>query len=54
MLHKPELAEKLLAVGANPVGTAPQDFATFLRKETERWEKVLRESGGVIQRADVK
>jgi tripartite-type tricarboxylate transporter receptor subunit TctC len=50
VLHKPELAEKLLAVGANPVGTAPKDFAAFLRKETERWDKVLRESGGVIQR----
>jgi tripartite-type tricarboxylate transporter receptor subunit TctC len=47
VLGTPELSEKLHAVGANPVGSSPQDFTAFLRKETERWEKVLRE-GGVI------
>ncbi len=47
VLHEPELAEKLLAVGAEPVGTSPREFTTFLRNETARWEKVLRQ-GGVI------
>jgi tripartite-type tricarboxylate transporter receptor subunit TctC len=47
VLANPELSDKLHAVGANPVGSTPPAFTTFLQKETERWEKVLRE-GGVI------
>jgi tripartite-type tricarboxylate transporter receptor subunit TctC len=49
VLRTPETGDKLHAVGADPVGTSPQEFAIFLRKETERWGRVLRESGGVIQ-----
>jgi tripartite-type tricarboxylate transporter receptor subunit TctC len=48
VLRAPEMAEKLHAVGADPVGTSPSEFAAFLRKETDRWDRVLRESGGVI------
>jgi tripartite-type tricarboxylate transporter receptor subunit TctC len=48
VLHKPELAQKLLAVGAEPVGTSPKEFTTFLRSETERWEKVLRQGGVML------
>jgi tripartite-type tricarboxylate transporter receptor subunit TctC len=47
VLSSPELGEKLHSVGANPVGMPPQEFATFLHKETERWQKLLRE-GGVV------
>lgn len=47
VLRTPEMAEKLNAVGADPVGTSAQEFAAFLRSETSRWEKVLRQ-GGVI------
>lgn len=47
VLSAPELSEKLHSVGANPVGMPPQEFATFLRKETERWDKLLGE-GGVV------
>jgi tripartite-type tricarboxylate transporter receptor subunit TctC len=47
VLHEPELARKLLAVGAEPVGTSPKEFTTFLQEETKRWAKVLRQ-GGVI------
>jgi tripartite-type tricarboxylate transporter receptor subunit TctC len=48
VLKTPQLAEKLHAVGAEPVGTSPKEFGSFLVKESERWEKVLRQ-GGVIQ-----
>lgn len=48
VLHKPELAQKLLAVGAEPVGTSPKEFTAFLRSETERWEKVLRQGGVML------
>lgn len=37
--------ERLLAVGAEAAGSTPAEFGAFLRKETARWERVLRESG---------
>lgn len=46
-LHSPDIQEKLFAVGAEAVGSTTGEFGLFLRKETERWEKVLR-SGGAI------
>jgi tripartite-type tricarboxylate transporter receptor subunit TctC len=39
----PELQEQLNKVGAEAVGSSPTEFGTFLQKETERWDKVLRE-----------
>lgn len=44
-LKTPEIQERLNAVGAEAVGSTPAEFGTFLQKETERWEKVLREGG---------
>jgi tripartite-type tricarboxylate transporter receptor subunit TctC len=46
-LKQPELMERLNAVGAEAVGSTPEAFATFLQKETARWDKVLREGGTI-------
>jgi tripartite-type tricarboxylate transporter receptor subunit TctC len=46
-LKTPELQERLFAVGAEAVGSAPSEFAGFLQKETARWGKVLREGGTI-------
>jgi tripartite-type tricarboxylate transporter receptor subunit TctC len=40
-----EVAERFEADGALPVGSTPQQFAAFLRAETEKWAKVIREAG---------
>jgi tripartite-type tricarboxylate transporter receptor subunit TctC len=42
-LKTPELQQQLNKVGAEAVGSSPAEFGTFLQKETERWDKVLRE-----------
>jgi tripartite-type tricarboxylate transporter receptor subunit TctC len=42
-LKTPELQEQLNKVGAEAVGSSPAEFATFLQKETKRWDKVLRD-----------
>lgn len=42
-----QLQERLTAVGATAVGTTPAAFGAFLRKETERWGKVLKEGGTI-------
>ena len=44
-LKQPELMERLNAVGAEAVGSTPEAFATFLQRETARWEKLLKEGG---------
>ena len=41
--------EKLAAVGTDPMASTPEQFADFLKKETARWGKVIRESGAVAE-----
>jgi tripartite-type tricarboxylate transporter receptor subunit TctC len=43
VLRDPPLQEQMIRVGAEAGGSTPAEFATFLRNETQRWEKVLRE-----------
>jgi tripartite-type tricarboxylate transporter receptor subunit TctC len=44
----PDLQERLFNVGAQAVGSTPQEFGAFLTRETQRWDKLIRETGGVI------
>ena len=41
VLKLTEVADQLLAQGAEPVGNTPQAFAKFLRAEIERWTKLI-------------
>ncbi|HZM48694.1 MAG TPA: tripartite tricarboxylate transporter substrate-binding protein [Burkholderiales bacterium] len=47
-LKDPQLQERMLAVGAEPVGSTPAEFTAFLNKNTEQWTKVLKESGAKL------
>ena len=44
-LSPPELRDRLSALGAEPAGTAPEQFAAFIRSETEKWERVSKAAG---------
>jgi tripartite-type tricarboxylate transporter receptor subunit TctC len=44
-LKAPGVADKLSALGAEPVGNSPEAFATFIRAESARWGKVVRDAG---------
>jgi tripartite-type tricarboxylate transporter receptor subunit TctC len=44
-LKNRDIEERLLAVGAEPVGSSPAEFGAFLRRETVRWEQVLKDAG---------
>jgi tripartite-type tricarboxylate transporter receptor subunit TctC len=44
----PEIRDRFLALGAEPVGSAPGEFAAFYRNEVLKWGKVVKESGAQI------
>ena len=45
VLKLPEVQERLLGVGAEALTSTPAAFGEFLRNETQRWSKVMREAG---------
>lgn len=44
-LKSPDLREKLLAAGAEPVGTTPEEYTAFVQNEIAKWGKVIRAAG---------
>jgi tripartite-type tricarboxylate transporter receptor subunit TctC len=44
-LKSPELRDRLSAIGAEPAGTTPEQFAAFMKRETEKWMRVSKAAG---------
>lgn len=40
-LKEPQTREKLLSLGAEPVGSTPEEFTKFIRNEYDKWGKVV-------------
>jgi tripartite-type tricarboxylate transporter receptor subunit TctC len=45
VLHSEEARQRLAALGAEPVGDTPEQFAAFVRSEHARWGRLVREAG---------
>ncbi|MEQ1772880.1 MAG: tripartite tricarboxylate transporter substrate binding protein [Burkholderiales bacterium] len=45
VLKMPEMQERLLGVGAEALTSTSAEFGVFLKNETQRWGKVMREAG---------
>jgi tripartite-type tricarboxylate transporter receptor subunit TctC len=45
----PEVKERILALGADPVGNTPEEFGAFIKKEMATWSKVIKEVGITIE-----
>jgi tripartite-type tricarboxylate transporter receptor subunit TctC len=45
VLRTPDVAERLSSQGADAIGSSPEEFASYIRSETLKWAKVIRESG---------
>lgn len=44
-VRSPDVQSQFIALGADPVGSSPAEFAAFIRRETERYAKVIRIAG---------
>ena len=47
-LNDPEVKKKISEQGAEPHPESPTEFATFIRNETAKWGKVVRDSGASV------
>jgi tripartite-type tricarboxylate transporter receptor subunit TctC len=45
VLKMPDIRSKLIQLGADPVGSTPDQFAAYMRDETAKWANVVRASG---------
>jgi tripartite-type tricarboxylate transporter receptor subunit TctC len=43
-LKLPEVRERLISQSTEPVGNTPQEFATFMKSEHEKWARVIRQA----------
>jgi tripartite-type tricarboxylate transporter receptor subunit TctC len=44
-LQAADVRSRLSADGADPVGSTPEEFAAFIRSETAKWAKVVKQAG---------
>ena len=49
VLHEPDVKKKLDELGANAVGSTPEEFAAFVKKDLERWRQVVTKAGIVLE-----
>ena len=48
ILKLPEVRERLQAMGIEIAGNSPEQFAAFMRSETTKWGKIVKDSGAKI------
>jgi tripartite-type tricarboxylate transporter receptor subunit TctC len=48
ILAKPDVREKILAAGTEPVGSSPEEFGAFVRAEVNKWADVVKKSGAKV------
>jgi tripartite-type tricarboxylate transporter receptor subunit TctC len=41
-LREPDVQQRLVNLGIRPIGSNPDDFAEFLRKDRAKWDGVIR------------
>jgi tripartite-type tricarboxylate transporter receptor subunit TctC len=44
VVNSPDMRERLVADGADPVGSSPAEFQAYIRSETDKWAKVVRQA----------
>ena len=49
IIAMPDVKQKLAAVGFVPIGDTPEEFAAYLKAESEKWGKVIRDGKIALQ-----
>jgi tripartite-type tricarboxylate transporter receptor subunit TctC len=44
-LAMPDVRERMLSLGAEPVGNRPEEFAAYIRAEADKYARVIKASG---------
>jgi tripartite-type tricarboxylate transporter receptor subunit TctC len=44
-LAAPDVKERLASLGADPVGSTPEEFGAWIKAEHERWGRVVKGAG---------
>jgi tripartite-type tricarboxylate transporter receptor subunit TctC len=51
ILQLPEVKARLLDLGAEPASASPEQFLEFIRVDNAKWDKLIRERGIVVEKA---
>ena len=49
IIAMPDVKQRLAAVGFVPIGDTPAEFAAYLKAESEKWGKVIRDGKITLQ-----
>jgi tripartite-type tricarboxylate transporter receptor subunit TctC len=49
ILNLPDVREKLLGIGMEPVTNSPDEFAAYVQSEIAKWAQVVKVSGARAQ-----
>ncbi len=49
IVHTPEVKERLLKLGAEPVGSTPEQLTALVRSEGAKWAKVIKDAGVKVE-----
>ncbi len=47
-LNAPDVREKMIALGAEPVASRPEDFAAYVKAEMPKWARVVKAVGARV------
>ncbi len=50
MIADPPFAQRLLAMGSEPMSSTPAGLAAHMRKESDRWAHVIKSAGIRVER----
>jgi tripartite-type tricarboxylate transporter receptor subunit TctC len=48
VLNRPDVRQRIVADGAEPVGSTPEDFRQFMLADLAKWAKLVKESGAKL------
>ena len=48
-IKQPDVAKRFEAMSALPVGSSPRATAAFIKSESERWQRVIKDAGVKVE-----